>query len=110
MGKVVDMTSRADIVVNAAVSDSIPLTLAIMTGQKIYSESGRRSTLVHISRTAHSLHQEESRSLQLHTTEFDVRCGISSDFTAEGRVILQDVNLEWLTMPSDDKSRLVDRE
>jgi hypothetical protein len=82
MGKVVDMTSKADIIVNAAFSDRIPLIQAILTGQRIYSETGRRSTLVHLSRTAHSLHQEESCFLQLHTAGFDVILVIPL-FTAE---------------------------
>ena len=86
MGKVVDMTSKADIIVNAAISDSIPLIQAILTGQRIYSETGRRSTLVHLSRTAHSLHQDESRFLQLHTTGFDVRFVVSPLFTAESLI------------------------
>ena len=84
MGKVVDMASKADIIVNAAFSDSIPLMQAILTGQRIYAETGRRSSLLHLSRTAHSLHQEESRFLQLHTTSFDVILGISPPVLSKG--------------------------
>ena len=73
MCKVVDLVSKADIVINAALCNSIPLVQAILTGQRIHSQT-RRSTLLHLSHSVHSLCQEEPRFLQLQTTAFDVIC------------------------------------
>lgn len=94
LGKVVDLVSKADVTINAALSGSIPLAQAILTGQRIHSDTGRRSVLLHLSRTAHSLHHEEPRFLQLQTTVYD------------------DENLEWLAMLVDENSNsaLVDRQ
>lgn len=88
------MVSKADVTINAALSGSIPLAQAILTGQRIHSDTGRRSVLLHLSRTAHSLHHEEPRFLQLQTTVYD------------------DENLEWLAMLVDENSNsaLVDRQ
>lgn len=107
------MVSKADVTINAALSGSIPLAQAILTGQRIHSDTGRRSVLLHLSRTAHSLHHEEPRFLQLQTTVYDASLfRLIYVQLLKQPYCLQDENLEWLAMLVDENSNsaLVDRQ
>lgn len=72
LNTVVDLASKADIVVNAAVSDNIPLIHAILAGQKSHQCNGKKAVLIHLSRSAFSLHREGSSALGLRTECIDV--------------------------------------
>ncbi|KAG8833909.1 hypothetical protein FRC17_009868 [Serendipita sp. 399] len=93
LGLVVDLVSSADIVVNAAVSESVSLAQAILLGLNNRRKNSREPILLHISRTVLGLHHEEPRSLQLNTRAYD------------------DVDTaEWMAKPPATTSHLVDNE
>lgn len=71
--RVVDLASNADIVFNAALSDHIPLVQAISAAQRSRADHERKSALIHISRSALSVHQEEPRGLGLQTLPINVK-------------------------------------
>lgn len=73
LGRVVSLASSADIVINAAVSGHIPLIQAILAGQRSHPDNRRKTALIHLSRSALSIHQEEPRSLGLQTTSVNVK-------------------------------------
>ncbi|PVF97300.1 NAD(P)-binding protein [Serendipita vermifera] len=93
MGGIVNLVARADIVINAAVSDNICLIQAILAGQRNRQTPGGKGILVHLSKSALCLPQEQSRSLQLQTRSFN-------DQTPQ----------DWMALPIDSMSRLVDNE
>jgi hypothetical protein len=71
--RVVSLAATADIVINAAISNHIPLIQAILAGQRCHPDDRRKTALIHLSRSALSIHQEEPRSLGLQTTSTNVR-------------------------------------
>jgi uncharacterized protein YbjT (DUF2867 family) len=73
LGRVVSLASSTDIVINAAVSGHIPLIQAILAGQRCHPDNRRKTALIHLSRSALSIHQEEPCSLGLQTTTTNVR-------------------------------------
>jgi hypothetical protein len=73
LGRVVSLASSADMVVNAAVSDHIPLIQAILAGQRCQTDNRRKAALIHVSRSALSIQQEEPRTLGLQTTSINVK-------------------------------------